>query len=250
MDLKECVLGHLYSGTKEDQLWMQKRLTRGLTLLLVATRYIEASHCDRCQLAIRRDELESAGFEALDCRWMIVRGFVDHLNETTFPGDQSRSFRTGDAILSDRSCFVLTEKGTDFAQDLLNESEPQRDEQFPQREATLRWEVRESPAPTCSAGTDEQPPQWDLDRQELWYSGRLIKRYRIPSPNQIAILSAFEEDEWPPRIDDPLPQHNEIDPRRRLNDTIRNLNRSRISPLIRFSGDGSGQGILWEPSNE
>ncbi len=60
------------------------------------------------------------------------------------------------------------------------------------------------------------------------------------------VLTAFEEEAWPVRIDDPLPPHPEQDPKRRLHDTITSLNRHQRRPLIRFVGDGSGEGIRWE----
>ena len=31
-----------------------------------------------------------------------------------------------------------------------------------------------------------------------------VKQYRVPSPNQEAVLTVFQEEGWPPRIDDPL----------------------------------------------
>jgi hypothetical protein len=248
-------VGNLSSIATDDQQWMLQRLTRGLNLLLVASKYVESSHCEKCQLALRREELSAAGLEAIDCRWMLIRGLVDHFNETTFPGDSKRSFRNGDAIISDHSCFLLTPKGTSFVTEFLNE--PHAEIGSTTNEVSFNYESQDGSHPRWGSqdlidetepSTDPQPC-WDINRQELWFAGRLVKRYRIPSPNQVAILCAFEEETWPSRIDDPLPQHFEIDPRRRLNDTIRNLNRSRINPLIRFSGDGSGQGILWEPTD-
>jgi hypothetical protein len=63
---------------------------------------------------------------------------------------------------------------------------------------------------------------------------------------QEAILMAFEEEHWPPRIDDPLPAHPDLLPKRRLHDTIKGLNRKQKNCLIRFMGDGTGEGIRWE----
>jgi hypothetical protein len=63
---------------------------------------------------------------------------------------------------------------------------------------------------------------------------------------QEAILMALEEEHWPPRIDDPLPGHPNHLPKRRLHDTIKSLNRNQKNNLIRFMGDGTGEGIRWE----
>src|SRR5437867_1146615 len=76
--------------------------------------------------------------------------------------------------------------------------------------------------------------------------GELVKVFKLPSPMQEAILMAFEEEHWPPRIDDPLPMHPVLLPKRRLHDTIKSLNRNQKSCLIRFMGDGTGEGIRWE----
>jgi hypothetical protein len=84
------------------------------------------------------------------------------------------------------------------------------------------------------------------DRQELFLGRVLVKRFKVPAPNQVLILAVLEEDCWPPRIDDPLPPQPELDAKRRLHDTINALNRRQAAPLIRFTGDGRGQGICWE----
>ncbi|MFZ1936778.1 MAG: hypothetical protein WCB27_08125 [Thermoguttaceae bacterium] len=59
-------------------------------------------------------------------------------------------------------------------------------------------------------------------------------------------LAVFEEERWPPRIDDPLPWKSDIDPQRRLHDTINSLNRHQRQQLVHFSADGLAQGIRWE----
>jgi hypothetical protein len=76
--------------------------------------------------------------------------------------------------------------------------------------------------------------------------GRTVKQYRVPSPNQEAILTAFAEEGWPSAIDDPLPPHPEQDPKHRLRKTVEGLNANQVQPLLRFRGDGSGRRILWE----
>jgi hypothetical protein len=74
----------------------------------------------------------------------------------------------------------------------------------------------------------------------------VVKAFKLPSPNQETILAVFEEEGWPPRIDDPLPPNPELVVKRRLHDTIKGLNRNRRNCLIRFLGDGTGEGIRWE----
>ncbi|MCA9054456.1 MAG: hypothetical protein KDA75_11505 [Planctomycetaceae bacterium] len=74
----------------------------------------------------------------------------------------------------------------------------------------------------------------------------VIKRFRVPAHNQELVLTVFEEEGWPNVIDDPLPQLAAVDPIRRLQATIRSLNRNRIAPSLRFFGNGSGGVVCWE----
>ena len=89
-------------------------------------------------------------------------------------------------------------------------------------------------------------PVWDQERRELRINDVVVKSFKLPSPNQEAILTALAEENWPVRIDDPLPPQLDLDPKRRLHDTIKSLNRNQKSRLIRFSGDGTGEGVLWK----
>lgn len=77
-----------------------------------------------------------------------------------------------------------------------------------------------------------------------------MKHFRQPAPNQILILDAFQEQNWAiDHLEDPLPRGSadgEQDAKRRLKDTIKNLNRSLAPGTIRFRGNGTGQCIVWE----
>jgi hypothetical protein len=92
-------------------------------------------------------------------------------------------------------------------------------------------------------------PNWGAEKRVLWFNGQVVKRFKWHAVNQEAILAAFDEEGWPCRIDDPLPPHPEQDPKRRLSDTIKCLNRKHFNRLIRFRGDGTGTGIVWELVN-
>jgi hypothetical protein len=99
---------------------------------------------------------------------------------------------------------------------------------------------------SSSAGVTILTPRWDPARRELIVDGQLVKRFRVPAPNQEAVLAAFEEEGWPSRVFDPLSPKDDVEPKRRLQETIKALNCSRLARVIRFCGDGTGQGILWE----
>jgi len=74
----------------------------------------------------------------------------------------------------------------------------------------------------------------------------LIKAFRVPAENQVLILAAFQSAGWPARIADPLVKATGIDPAVRLRAAVRRLNRCQRVPLIRFSCDGTGTGVLWK----
>jgi hypothetical protein len=87
-------------------------------------------------------------------------------------------------------------------------------------------------------------PVWDSERRELRFRNRLVKRYRVPAPNQELILAAFQEEGWPNCIDDPL-HPGDQDPQRRLQATVKSLNRNQVAPLLRFRGNGNGDRVCW-----
>ena len=89
-------------------------------------------------------------------------------------------------------------------------------------------------------------PHWDPATHTLRLGNKIVKQYRVPSPNQETVLAVFQEEGWPPRIDDPLPPVADGLPRDRLRNTIRSLNSSQKNRFLRFRGDGTGEGICWE----
>ena len=89
------------------------------------------------------------------------------------------------------------------------------------------------------------PPKWDAQCRSLLVGQRVVKEFRVPSHSQEAILAAFEEEGWPHHIDDPLPPVGDIEPKSRLHDTIKRLNRHHKFRLIRFHGNGNGEGVCW-----
>jgi hypothetical protein len=74
----------------------------------------------------------------------------------------------------------------------------------------------------------------------------VLKRFRQPSANQELILQSAEELGWARWFDDPLPRGQANNPKMRLHDTIKDLNRRQSPPLVHFKGDGSGTRVGWE----
>jgi hypothetical protein len=91
-------------------------------------------------------------------------------------------------------------------------------------------------------------PHWDSRRRVLSVGGQTVKRYHVPAPNQEAVLDAFQREGWPDRIDDPLPFQAGRDSKNRQHFTINRLNQNQQQQLIRFFGDGTGEGVCWELS--
>ena len=91
-------------------------------------------------------------------------------------------------------------------------------------------------------------PSWDGLNRVLSLGEQIVKEYRVPSPNQEAVLTTFQEEGWPHYVYDPLIPlaKSEQCPKFRLRDTIKCLNANQKNPLIRFRGDGTGERVGWE----
>jgi hypothetical protein len=212
---------------------IQQRGAAALRSLLEAQTYAASLSQDVWQFALGIHSLGEGGLSQNDMRWLLYRNFVLHGIETTQPGEERRTFRPGGAIrFARRSCFVLTESGLSFACE----------------RATVAAIDRATPPPAIDVVPPAIVPTWDRDRQELRLGQELVKCFKTPAPNQELILAAFQEEGWPVHIYDPLPPHPDHDSRRRLHDTINSLNRNQKKPLVRFMGDGSGQGVRWDLS--
>jgi hypothetical protein len=170
--------------------------------------------------------LLAAGLTCSELRWLLGKGLVEHAHETTMLGDERRTFSPlGKTTLTPESCFVITPAGEEYLRSLADE-----------------------PAPILPAlpVAGLRVPVWDCDRQELRLGGLIVKQFKVPAPNQEVVLATFQEEQWPARIDDPLPGVLSVDPKRRLHETITSLNRNQRRRLIQFMGDGSGEGVRWE----
>ena len=248
------------------------RLDAGFRELLKAIEYAVERNVSRWQFAVDIACLRRFEFSNNDLRWLVAAGFLTHGVETTSVVDASRSFQCPDVLeICDKSCFVLTQNGIAvsgaiWAHDwTLFTTGNQIAFSAPKYQITSITEgnrngVVANYLPTANifdpqvgnrpVEIDHQAkpsrPHWDRDRQELLVGSIVVKRFRVPAVSQEAILAAFEEDAWPPRIDDPLPPRRDQSPKRRLQETIKSLNRNQKHPLVRFQGDGTAQGVLWE----
>ena len=208
------------------------QFAEGMSSLLQAVKYAQDTESDHWEFAISIGYMRSIGLTENDLRWLVKKQYVHHAREVTVLGDNGREFRaTGDLSFCSKTCFVLTDIGNDLASELAHESHVLG------HNADLRSSKQREPALV---------PVWDSEVRELRFCGRIVKQFKWPAENQEHVLSAFEEDGWPKVLDDPLAPLPGTDPKRRLQDTIKALNKKQSDARLRFRGNGRGNGIVWE----
>jgi hypothetical protein len=213
-----------------------RHIAPGLAILVDASDLSAACHADDWAFAVEIDQLLSAGLSYNALRWLAYNGYVRHADEATRTDSPRRTFRRSAPLAFTRdTCFVLTPAGAEVARQILTAAEPPG----PKGGCALRLAE-----PGGTAGV----PSWDPVRRELRWRAALVKQFRLPAPNQELILAVFEEEGWAEYIDDPLPSRAGQDPKQRLHDTIKSLNRNQRHRVLHFRGDGSGRRVGWEPA--
>jgi hypothetical protein len=177
------------------------------------------------EFAVEMGQLQTAGLSLSDLRWLIYQGAIEHAEEVHSQSSSRRFRQLPNLRFPERTCFVLTETGTRWTIVMANGSDGVCDE------------------------VENALPHWDAERRELYWGKEIIKRFRLPAKNQERLLAVFEEENWPSRIDDPLPIEDEIEPQARLRDAIRRLNKGHELRAIRFHGDGNGMGVCWRTTS-
>ena len=220
-------------------------LNVALKMLFRAFQYANDTRVNPWQFAVEIEEFQRVGVTKSELRWLISKGLAVHAREVVSSDNCGRSFRQlpRHHFPAD-SCFILSQN---MAVELANGNGAaghsiRISKTASPKNGTISGAL---PVPT-SFSSEPALPQWNSQRRELSLDGLLVKKFRTAAANQELVIVAFKEERWPHRIDDPLPPDSELDFRCRLINTIKQLNRSQVNPLIRFSGDGSGKGILWE----
>ena len=111
--------------------------------------------------------------------------------------------------------------------------------------APARTKKQKSRRVNVTLNQDGAVPVWSQEVRELRLGDQILKCFRQPARNQEMILASFQEEGWPPHIDDPLPGGDNVDSPERLHNAVKRLN-DQVVHRIRFLSDGKGQGILWE----
>lgn len=199
------------------------------------------------EFAIEIQDLQKTGVSSEQLRWLVAKQIVDHATEDPCAASQGRSFQSfGGLRLTEQSCFTLTEEGLR----LLEQSGPIDVPESGLHTDSLVSKGNHPVIPEANGITGfrietSAIPVWDGMRRELRLGTVIVKKFRCRAANQESVLAAFQEEAWAARIDDPLPPADNLEPKRRLADTIKCLNRKQTSPLIKFAGDGTGEGVVW-----
>lgn len=205
--------------------WLAE-LRPGLRLLLRAWQFAQDLAKPPWEFAVEIAALHRAGLTDNDLRWLLCKQYAEQAPEIIRPRQTRRTFgKAAAARFGARTCFILTAAGAECIHRLDS--------------------AAHIPRPTRIHALSKAKPVWDFRLRELRFQGQIVKRFRVPAPNQELILSVFQEERWPPRIDDPLPPTDEIDPKKRLNAVIQSLNRCQVNPLIHFGGNGEADGVVW-----
>jgi hypothetical protein len=196
-------------------------IVAGLSLLARARDAAVVLKLDPRDLAVDLPKLIAAGLSVADVRWIVAGSFAERAQKPTPKKSGRRSSRrSAEAALTARTCLVLTPAGEKLVTSLI-----------------ALAAAKKSASPLV--------PDWDGERRQLRYGGQLVKWYRLPAICQETLLAAFQEDGWPPRIDDPLPRLANIDPKSRLHEAVRRLNYGQRNRLLAFYRDGTGEGVTW-----
>jgi hypothetical protein len=226
------------------------RVTAGLFLLWNSVKLAKGFAEDPWQFSVEWPELQRAGLTCNEGRWLIHGGLVLQALEVTSATDVRRKFEPYASLsLSEKTCLLPTEKGCRLFRRMAEARGAPAADAGGTPTALAGWEFAAGkPGQGDDAGREAQEllkPIWDRDRRQLRLGPRVVKEFKVPAANQEIILAVFQEEDWPAKIDDPLPRSPAIDPQRRLHDTINSLNRNQRQRLVHFGADGLGRGVRW-----
>lgn len=196
-----------------------------LQVLLTARRTAEELGEDLWQFAIGIERLRLTGLCDSEIRKLVCLGYAEHGIEVTRARSRHRRFqRICNLALRLHSCFVLTEAGV-----------------------TLQKRLGAvKPAALVLAGRRRRiVPRWDAKRQSLFWEGIEIKHYHHDAPNQTALLSGFQAQDWQESLLVGSRTLWKVRTKTRLRNTIHALNRS-VAPYLHFRQELNGECVVWE----
>ena len=217
-----------------DHMKISAHIQAALNILNRGYFYSQDIDCNVWEFAEEIENLYAAGMTANDLRWLLRKQYVEHRQETTDVNDDQRVFiHVRNEVFCERSCFVLTQEGIAYSSSGFSDA-------LTSSKQTCCPKFENTGLPSS--------PYWSSKMRELRANGLLIKKFRSLAPNQQIILETFEEEGWPLHILDPLTPTSDLKQtaKRRLNDTVKALNKNHKARILRFSTDGTGEGVRWE----
>ena len=202
--------------------------------LFVARREALFQGLDPRTYPVKASQLCEAGAAPHILTWLMYHDYAEHLQlppEGPIPGASANPLHSLTAAES--SGFVMTEKGMAFAGQFL------ADALLP-----LQEDDRQKAWDCLILG--RFLPRYDRENRLFLWGQHVLKCFRQCSGNQELILCSAEELGWPTWLDDPLLLTKGKNPKVRLHDTIKDLNRRQQPYLVHFKGDGTGRRVGWE----
>ncbi len=234
----EAVVPEVCSSTAWNSLLrgsrtLPRRIDTVLETLREALEYARDLNVNRWEFAVEWDILRPFGVTPSDLRWLAGRGLIESGLEVTSPSSPQRSFQPcQQLVISQRSCFVLTDAG----EELLANGRPPGSSRL----VDLDWPSIAAPAEDSLKVT---LPLWDHDRLELRWGATVLRQFKLPSADEERVLAAFEERGWPHRVGSPLPEDAGG---LRLVDCVASLNWRQRRPLLRFGCSEERREVTWE----
>jgi hypothetical protein len=220
-----------------------RRIKNALDSLAEAGEYARQLATDPWEFAVEISYLRRLKLSNSDLRWLVARQIVDHAIETTPLDKAERTFRrTQRLVFSKSTCFVLAPAGQERFEQLAAGDDPTR---IAERTGSIERRVVAS-----RRIVDREMPSWDRNRRELLVGARVVKRFKLPAVAAESILAAFEERDWPERLDDPLTLGDAIKSLEQLLVAVQLLNRGQRAPYVRFSTEANGHTVCWELSEQ
>lgn len=214
------------SGKIDWRVFIDGKVLTTLQRIWQLQQYASQNGYEVTQLAIPYCDFVQWGHDLTQLRVLIVEGILVHLNEVPLSRNGERKVEPRDSLaINSQSSFLLSHTW--------------------QSRLGPWFSDKNSHSATSDPAGQKCKPVWNLHLRKLTFRDRLIKHFRCPAQNQEAILCAFEEEGWPEHICDPLPPIEACESKQRLHDAIRGLNRSQVNTLLRFGGDGTGEGVVW-----
>ncbi|MFT3920932.1 MAG: hypothetical protein QM778_00190 [Myxococcales bacterium] len=220
--------------------------TSSAELLLKAALVAEAVDRSRWDFAVEIGELRNVGLTLTDFRWLICQGLLEHQTEIHGSLSDNRLFQpTGSLTFEPHTCFVLTDLGRRAV--LLLDLAGISTQPNVSTSASLRISATKRRPQAKGEFLSSSKPFWNHELRHLLWGSLLVKEYKHPAPNQELILTTFQREDWPSRIENPL---SEEMPKRRLHDTIATLNRGQLHAVLHFYADGNASGVCWSSQQQ